>query len=155
MLSASAFGSADNTYLDPDYSGYHKNLIQSPAGILCWTGFVSSLFSHCQYTLVTPNTLLPNPHHKKKTKSCISIVFVLPWDVRLWYCDTQDNLKIFRFFVNFFWWRMNYGQRQSGEFSLPKPQALRLLITRRFSEFGYHAQLRKNYSGVENAFLHN
>ena len=28
MLSASAFGSADNTYLDLDYSGYHKNLIQ-------------------------------------------------------------------------------------------------------------------------------
>ena len=26
--SASAFGSADNTYLDFDYSGYHKNLIQ-------------------------------------------------------------------------------------------------------------------------------
>ena len=26
--SASAFGSADNTYLDLDYSGYHKNLIQ-------------------------------------------------------------------------------------------------------------------------------
>ena len=25
---ASAFGSADNTYLDFDYSGYHKNLIQ-------------------------------------------------------------------------------------------------------------------------------
>ena len=25
---ASAFGSADNTYLDLDYSGYHKNLIQ-------------------------------------------------------------------------------------------------------------------------------
>ena len=23
-----AFGSADNTYLDLDYSGYHKNLIQ-------------------------------------------------------------------------------------------------------------------------------
>ena len=28
MLSASAFGLADNTYLDLDYSGYHKNLIQ-------------------------------------------------------------------------------------------------------------------------------
>ena len=28
MLSASAFSSADNTYLDLDYSGYHKNLIQ-------------------------------------------------------------------------------------------------------------------------------
>ena len=28
MLSASAFGSADNTYLDLDYSGYQKNLIQ-------------------------------------------------------------------------------------------------------------------------------
>ena len=28
MLSASAFGSADNTYLDLDYSGYHKNLIK-------------------------------------------------------------------------------------------------------------------------------
>ena len=28
MLSASAFGSVDNTYLDLDYSGYHKNLIQ-------------------------------------------------------------------------------------------------------------------------------
>ena len=28
MLSASAFGSADNTYLDLDYSVYHKNLIQ-------------------------------------------------------------------------------------------------------------------------------
>ena len=27
-LSASAFGSPDNTYLDLDYSGYHKNLIQ-------------------------------------------------------------------------------------------------------------------------------
>ena len=26
--SASAFGSVDNTYLDFDYSGYHKNLIQ-------------------------------------------------------------------------------------------------------------------------------
>ena len=26
--SASAFGSADYTYLDLDYSGYHKNLIQ-------------------------------------------------------------------------------------------------------------------------------
>ena len=26
--SAPAFGSADNTYLDLDYSGYHKNLIQ-------------------------------------------------------------------------------------------------------------------------------
>ena len=26
--SASASGSADNTYLDLDYSGYHKNLIQ-------------------------------------------------------------------------------------------------------------------------------
>ena len=25
---APAFGSADNTYLDLDYSGYHKNLIQ-------------------------------------------------------------------------------------------------------------------------------
>ena len=28
MLSASAFGSTDNTYLDLDFSGYHKNLIQ-------------------------------------------------------------------------------------------------------------------------------
>ena len=28
MLSASAFGSADNSYLDLDYSGYHKNLIK-------------------------------------------------------------------------------------------------------------------------------
>ena len=28
MCSASAFGSADNTFLDLDYSGYHKNLIQ-------------------------------------------------------------------------------------------------------------------------------
>ena len=28
VLSASAFSSADNTYLDLDYSGYHKNLIQ-------------------------------------------------------------------------------------------------------------------------------
>ena len=28
MLSASAFGSADDTYLDLDYDGYHKNLIQ-------------------------------------------------------------------------------------------------------------------------------
>ena len=27
-ISALAFGSADNTYLDLDYSGYHKNLIQ-------------------------------------------------------------------------------------------------------------------------------
>ena len=27
-VSASAFGSADNTYLDLDYSGYHKNLIK-------------------------------------------------------------------------------------------------------------------------------
>ena len=26
--SASAFGSVDNTYLDLDYSGYHKNPIQ-------------------------------------------------------------------------------------------------------------------------------
>jgi len=28
VLSASAFGSADNTYFELDYSGYHKNLIQ-------------------------------------------------------------------------------------------------------------------------------
>ena len=28
MLSASAFVSADNTYLDLDYSEYHKNFIQ-------------------------------------------------------------------------------------------------------------------------------
>ena len=28
MLSASAFDSADNTYLDLDYSGYHINFIQ-------------------------------------------------------------------------------------------------------------------------------
>ena len=28
VLSASASGSADNTYLDLDYSRYHKNLIQ-------------------------------------------------------------------------------------------------------------------------------
>ena len=28
QLSASAFCSAGNTYLYPDYSGYHKNLIQ-------------------------------------------------------------------------------------------------------------------------------
>ena len=28
MLSASALGSADNTYLNFDHSGYHKNLIQ-------------------------------------------------------------------------------------------------------------------------------
>ena len=28
MLLASAFGSTDNTYLDLDFSGYHKNLIQ-------------------------------------------------------------------------------------------------------------------------------
>ena len=111
---------------------------------------IFTLLMHFGYSQHPP----PQPS-KKKTESCISIVFVLPCDVRLWYCDTQDNLKIFRFFVNFFWLPMNYGQRQSGEFSLPKPQALWLLITRRFSEFGSHAQLRKNYSGVENAFLHN
>ena len=28
VLSASTSGSADNTYLELDYSGYHKNLIQ-------------------------------------------------------------------------------------------------------------------------------
>ena len=28
VLSASAFGLVDNTYLDLDYSGYHKNRIQ-------------------------------------------------------------------------------------------------------------------------------
>ena len=28
MISASTFGSADDTYLDLDYSGYHKSLIQ-------------------------------------------------------------------------------------------------------------------------------
>ena len=28
VLSAAAFGSADKTYLELDYSGYHKNLIQ-------------------------------------------------------------------------------------------------------------------------------
>ena len=27
-IAASTFGSADKTYLDLDYSGYHKNLIQ-------------------------------------------------------------------------------------------------------------------------------
>ena len=165
--------SADNTDLGFDNSWYHaqpnpiivyyrrSSPVRSPAGSLCWTGFISSLFSHYHryyiiviFTFVTPNTPLPSPP-KRKTKSCISIVFVLPWDVRLWYCDTQDNLKIFRFFFFFFWWRMNYGQRQSGEFSLPKPQALWLLITRRFSEFVSHAQSNKNYSGVENALLHN
>ena len=29
MLSASALGLADNTYLDLDYSAYHKNLIHA------------------------------------------------------------------------------------------------------------------------------
>ena len=79
-----------------------------PQPITQTSGFISSLFSHFHryyiiviFTFVTPNTPLPSPP-KRKTKSCISIVFVLPWDVRLWYCDTQDNLKIFRFFVIFF-----------------------------------------------------
>ena len=112
--------SADNTDLGFDNSWYHaqpnpiivyyrrSSPVRSPAGSLCWTGFISSLFSHYHryyiiviFTFVTPNTPLPSPP-KRKTKSCISIVFVLPWDVRLWYCDTQDNLKIFRFFVIFF-----------------------------------------------------
>ena len=28
LAKVSAFGSADNTYLDLNYSGYHKNLVQ-------------------------------------------------------------------------------------------------------------------------------
>ena len=124
----------------------------------CWNFVLNRLYIIAIFTLPIHFGYSQHPPpqpSKKKTESCISIVFVLPCDVRLWYCDTQDNLKIFRFFVNFFWLLMNYGQRQSGEFSLPKSRALWLLITRRFSEFGSHAQLRKNYSGVENAFLHN
>ena len=131
---------------------------QQPCPEPCWNFVLNRLYIIAIFTLPIHFGYSQHPPpqtSKKKTESCISIVFVLPCDVRLWYCDTQDNLNIFRFFVNFFWLLMNYGQRQSGEFSLPKSRALWLLITRRFSEFGCHAQLRNNYSGIENAFLHN
>ena len=36
MLSPSAFSSAGNTYLDLDYSGYHKNFIQQLFIIIVW-----------------------------------------------------------------------------------------------------------------------
>ena len=82
------------------------------------------------WLLPTPPSPTPKKENKKVHKHC----FCLAWDVRLSYCDTEDN------FLLFFRWLMNYGQRQSGEFSLPKPRALWLLIARGFSEFVSHAQ---------------